>query len=311
MVNMIGTRWLRRALRVAIVAVLLCLAAVAPQVARAPSALALGPGRVCVFYFPFGSGGLIGHTAWAFSVPGSSTWICGSADHDQGGNSPHGFDQAPITNGVWVISASQGFNDVLSTFRARLYIAYTCKNTPTSAVGGAQNLAFSDRDWTPLGNNCGRHVDDILSTYYGGTFTDHYGSNVVSAVPCNWFNSLPGSGGQGFDAIEPLFAPSGFKGGTVKTDGLAMRGAGQTGPASLSSPVVRRTSLGTRLVIVCWMNGPSITATWADGRTFSTSVWDAVVDANATSLNDGTRRLAVSDAWLDTGGDTSRLIGHC
>lgn len=227
-------------LLVALTALLAALACI--QFLPAPPAQALGRGRVCVFYFPFGHG-LVGHTAWAFSVPGSNQWVYGSADHDQGGNYPHGFDIAPITNGVWVLRTGNGFDDVLSTFRARAYTAYTCKDTPTSVVGRAQDKAFADREWTLFGNNCATHTDDILSTYYGGTFTVHYAANGDPA-PLDWFNSLPGRGGQGFDAVQPLFAPAGFKGGTVKTDDLGMRDAGRAGP--VRSPGARRWSGGPR-----------------------------------------------------------------
>jgi hypothetical protein len=275
-------------------------------------ALALDPGRACVFYYPF-ERGVVGHTAWAFSVPGSNQWIYGSADGDQGGNYAHEFDTAPITSGVWVMRTDNGFNDVLSTFRARAYTAYTCKSTPTSAVGGAQNKAFADRDWSLFGNNCGNHANDILTTYFGGTFKSQFFADG-DPDPVDWFNGLPGPEGQGFDGIQPLFAPDGFKGGTVKDDNLDMRDAGMAGPVTWNSPVVRHAALGTQLVIVCWMNGPSVTGSFGNGDTiytYSTTVWDAVVDTNATTLNDGTPRLAVSDAWMDTGGDTSKLIRKC
>jgi hypothetical protein len=283
-------------------------AALGIPLAHAPAALALGPGRACVFYYPF-QGDLVGHVAWAFSVPGSSVWDYGSGDG--AGAAGTGWNTRPVDQAVWVMNTASGFPDVASTFRARHYTAYVCKNTPTSSVGAAQNLALSDRSWDTFSNNCAEMASDILNTYYGGTFpipynaSSSYGPNG-DPLPIDWFNSLAGTGQgkQGFEAVTPLFEPA-FVQGTVMADGLNMRTS-----ASLSAPVVRQTALGTQLPIVCWVSGPSVTATWPNGQTYSTTVWDAVMDHNATSITDG-QRVYVSDAWIDTGGDTATMIGSC
>jgi hypothetical protein len=286
------------------------LAVVGLQAVRAAPAYALGAGRVCVFYYLNSESGYIGHTAWAFSVPGSTVWDYGSADGNTGSMGTSGsFDVEPHRAGVWVLSATYGFEDVVETFRARSYSYYTCKNTPVSAVGAAQSLALSDRTWGLLSNNCAQHVSDILSAYYDHTFSTAYGATVGTVMPVDWFNTLYTS--QGFETPQLLGTPDHWKGGTVRTSGLAMREAGRTGPASLSQTIWRRIALGTQVVIVCWMNGPSITGTWYDGETYSTAVWDAVIYDNATSWTSNLPRYAISDAYVDTGGATETMVPKC
>jgi surface antigen/uncharacterized protein YraI len=63
---------------------------------------------------------------------------------------------------------------------------------------------------------------------------------------------------------------------------------------------------GSRIHVVCVEWGSSVTATWADGLTYSTEVWDSVADSTGKSVG-----LYVSDAWVDTGGDTSLMVPSC
>jgi hypothetical protein len=293
----------RRVPRLVLVVALLFTGLGAAAVAEAPSAFALGAGRVCVFYYPY-QGGLVGHTAWAFSVPGSNTWVYGSGDGSQD-VAGTGWDNRPVDADVWVMHTNYGFADVVETFRTRWYTAYSCKNTPTSAVGAAQTKALNDRNWDTLKNNCAQITNDILNTYFGGTFPVPYASsNLLDTLPVNWFGNLQQE--NGFEAATPLWMmKSGMQPGFVEADGLNMRTA-----ASLSASVERQTGFGSEVAIVCWKTGPSVTATWPNGATYSTDVWDGVADSNSSSKNDGTRAY-VSDAWMDTGGDTSTLVPLC
>ena len=63
---------------------------------------------------------------------------------------------------------------------------------------------------------------------------------------------------------------------------------------------------GAKIVVACWETGTSITSTWPDGESYSTNVWDALIDS--TNLPTG---MYVSDAWINTGGDTSTMVPAC
>jgi hypothetical protein len=131
-----------------------------------------------------------------------------------------------------------------------------------------------------------------------------YGDNLTDIVPQYWFDNLQQE--NHFEAAVPLWMySSGMKEGFSEADGLNMR----TSP-SLSASVERQTAFGSEMPIVCWTTGPSITATWPNGQTYSTDVWDGVANSNSSSKTDGTRAY-VSDAWMDTGGDTSTMVPVC
>ncbi len=57
--------------------------------------------------------------------------------------------------------------------------------------------------------------------------------------------------------------------------------------------------------ISCWTRGASVTATWQDGSTWTTDVWDRL----AGNINGGAGY--VSDAWINTGGDTAKQASSC
>jgi surface antigen len=65
-------------------------------------------------------------------------------------------------------------------------------------------------------------------------------------------------------------------------------------------------SYNSRITIACYEWGNSVTATWPDGETYSTQVWDAIADSTGLSFG-----LYVSDAWINTGGDTSQMVPEC
>jgi uncharacterized protein YraI len=62
--------------------------------------------------------------------------------------------------------------------------------------------------------------------------------------------------------------------------------------------------------IYCWVSGPAVTGPYG-----TTSVWDALDGYTTPSgqryaFSGGTKVFS-SDAWLDTGGDTSKMVAHC
>lgn len=70
-------------------------------------------------------------------------------------------------------------------------------------------------------------------------------------------------------------------------------------------PVVGTIPHGGSVGISCWTRGAPVTATWQDGRTRTTDVWDRL----AENINGGGGY--VSGPWVDTGGDTSKQISSC
>jgi len=143
-----------------------CALAAGALALTASHSYALGPGRMCMFN-ALDAAVIDGHVAWAFDVPGGSTWVYGSTDDDAAGdfNVPAGQP-----NGAW--SASGNWNSVLAYFRDSPigYSSYRCVNTATSAVGGALGVVGQIPGWgyNALDNNCLDDAYQVLNTYRGG-----------------------------------------------------------------------------------------------------------------------------------------------
>ncbi|WP_433178089.1 hypothetical protein [Actinoallomurus sp. CA-150999] len=145
------------------------------------TAYALGPGRICMFNAPSAVLGA-GHVGWAFEVGTSGQWVFGATDDNAAGDYAVPPGQY---NGAW--TGSGDFTAARNTFRDSSigYTRYRCKNTPTSAVGGATQLANDAKNWgyTAFGNNCLDHAWTILTAYRGGEMPDPW-SNII---PNNFF----------------------------------------------------------------------------------------------------------------------------
>lgn len=93
--------------------------------------------------------------------------------------------------------------------------------------------------------------------------------------------------------------------GTVAaTAGLNVHSGSPTGPVIDVMPYQSVARL------YCWVYGPTITGPWG-----STSVWDAVAGYTTpwgqnVVYGPGPHPFS-SDAWLNTGGDTSTMLPHC
>jgi surface antigen len=61
------------------------------------------------------------------------------------------------------------------------------------------------------------------------------------------------------------------------------------------------------VTIACFDYGNTVTAIWPDGEKYTTGVWDALTDTSTGGANG----LYVSDAWVNTGGDTSTMVPEC
>lgn len=97
-----------------------------------------------------------------------------------------------------------------------------------------------------------------------------------------------------------------FVNGTVAAQlGLNVRSDSPTGA------VVDTMPYNSTALLSCWVSGPSVTGPWG-----ATSVWDAVESYTTPSgsnvaLSDPGHYALASDAWLNTGGDTSKMLPHC
>lgn len=159
------------------------------------AAQALGPGRVCFFDAPNAAASQ-GHVGWAFYEPGhGDSWYYGSTDDNANGD----FYVPPGSyNGAYIRHAT-AFYQVTSWFKYNHigYTGYRCKNTPTSAVGGAVQAGQAASGWgyTLIGNNCLNHAYRILTTYRGDA-APVPGSESWLNTPNQYFWSL-GSYGYG------------------------------------------------------------------------------------------------------------------
>jgi hypothetical protein len=96
------------------------------------------------------------------------------------------------------------------------------------------------------------------------------------------------------------FAGGGLTGKVEASPTLNVR----SGPGP-DHPVVGTVPYGDVVGIGFWARGASVTATWQDGSTWTTDVWDRL----AENINGGPGY--VSDAWINTGGDTSKQASSC
>lgn len=99
-------------------------------------------------------------------------------------------------------------------------------------------------------------------------------------------------------------AASFVNGRVAATAGLNVRSGSPTGP------VIDVMPYNSIAQLYCWVYGPAVTGPWG-----TTSVWDAV-NGYTTPWGENVAygagpKVFSSDAWLDTGGDTSKMLPHC
>jgi hypothetical protein len=102
----------------------------------------------------------------------------------------------------------------------------------------------------------------------------------------------------------PAQAASSVNGRVMAQLGLNVHSGSPTGQVIDTMPY------DSTAVIYCWVSGPSETGPYG-----STTVWDALdgyTTPSGQSVVYGAGPKAFSsDAWLDTGGDTSTMVKHC
>lgn len=140
-----------------------------------------------------------------------------------------------------------------------------------------------------VGNGTVTVEDYNYSDAYDGYTSYNYSQHTVGASGLNFIHFTSPGGSHVSGKVEAN--PS-----------LNVRSGPGTGYA-----LVGTVSFGSSIQISCYSTGTSVTATWPDGSTWTTTVWDGLQDA-------GTGRFSghyVSDAWINTGGDTSKMVPHC
>jgi surface antigen len=151
-------------------------------------------------------------------------------------------------------------------------------------AGGNGHVAFV----LSVGNGTVTVEDYNYADSYDGDTYYNYSQHTVNTSGLNFIHFSGGSGA--------------YITGTVKANPLNVRSGPGTGYS-----VVGSLAYGARVNISCYNTGTTVTATWPDGSTWTTNVWDGLRN-NSTGRFNGTY---VSDAWMDTGGDTSKMVPHC
>lgn len=102
----------------------------------------------------------------------------------------------------------------------------------------------------------------------------------------------------------PAQASSMVNGRVMARLGLNVHSGSPTGPVIDTMPY------NSTAQIYCWVGGPAITGPYG-----TTSVWDAINGYTTPSGQNYLfccgREVFSSDAWLDTGSDTSKMVPHC
>lgn len=134
-------------------------------------------------------------------------------------------------------------------------------------------------------------VEDYnYSDSYDGYTYDNYSQHTVNTSGLNFIH-FGSSGGTGYIT------------GTVEANPtLSIRSGPGTGYSTVGT-----VGYNSGITISCYNTGTSVSATWPDGSTWTTAVWDGLRN-NGTGKFNGTY---VSDAWVNTGGDTAKLVPHC
>jgi hypothetical protein len=85
--------------------------------------------------------------------------------------------------------------------------------------------------------------------------------------------------------------------------------------ASPTGAVIDTMPYGAVATISCWTTGPYIAATWPDGEYYYTNTWDDIegytYNGQSYTYSGSGKPNYSSDAWLNTGADTSTLVGKC
>ncbi len=129
---------------------------------------------------------------------------------------------------------------------------------------------------------------------------------------CNYYNSgSPDTGATtgadyGPDVMErqAYLAPFEGSGGLTGTVQASPTLNVRSGPGT-GHPVIGTVAYGQSVTISCWTKGTPVTATWQDGSTWTTDTWDRLEQQVGGTTG------YVSDAWINTGGDSSKQAPAC
>ncbi len=141
-----------------------------------------------------------------------------------------------------------------------------------------------------VGNGTVTVEDYNYADSYDGDTYYNYSQHVVNTAGLNFIHFSGGTGGS-------------YVAGTVEASPtLNVRSGPGTGYSTTGT-----VAYNARVNISCYNTGTSVSATWPDGSTWTTTVWDGLRN-NSTGKFSGTY---VSDAWMNTGGNTANMVPHC
>jgi hypothetical protein len=201
-------------------------------------------------------------------------------------------------------------NDAYGLPPALLYALGSRETNLQNEIGdgghGHGMFQLDDRSHHPIppGFDNDVHAQATMAAQMMKGFYQQYGDWTKA---CNVYNSgspdtaRTTGGDYGPDVMErqAYLAPLGGLTGKVEASPtLNVR----SGPGP-DHPVAGTVRYGDVVGISCWTRGAPVTATWQDGSTWTTDVWDRLDQGGATGY--------VSDAWINTGGDTSKQASSC
>jgi surface antigen len=249
--------------------------------------------------------GVLAFASTAHASPGVNDYPFANSTPDQGDGWQ--FLTRECTSFVaWRIRHDLGISDFTNGWRGGWFgnadnwaanarnLGVPVNNTPTvgavaqfppnvQGAGSLGHVAFV----IGVGNGTVTVEDYNYADSYDGYTRYNYSQHVVNTSGLNFIH----------------FTPAGYVAGVVEANPtLNIRSGPGTGYSTVGAIAYRAS-----VTISCYNTGTTVTATWSDGSTWTTDVWDGLRD-NATGKFNGTY---VSDAWINTGGDTSHQVPHC
>jgi hypothetical protein len=167
------------------------------MLAHPTPALALGPGKVCMFNAPNGvtvGPFALGHVGWSYQIGGTTSFTYGATEN--GGGSlfvpPGGNTQSWSHTGSGTDSLN-AFKNAGNFHSANYYTRFRCLSTSTSSVGAANRAvsAEASNGYFILTNNCLTKAIAIFAAY-GVTLPPGFvpGNPPIPISPNYYFDNL-------------------------------------------------------------------------------------------------------------------------
>ena len=133
------------------------------------TALALGPGKVCLYWAPTGAQfGFVdfGHVGWEIQEPGRGYWA-GATEQDSGLPSDSWMVDASSETTIHTDFSGDFYQHGKKQHSAGYYVGYRCHSTPSSSVGAAITTAnqMASNGYTVITNDCLTKAVHIFTSY--------------------------------------------------------------------------------------------------------------------------------------------------